>query len=136
MARDGRVGGQAGAEDLDLVIGRAALAVQLELVGVLGGTAFGRGGELGAEPVDYLGVLGRCLVLGVGGVAADPVELGLVLGAQRRHPRCLVRPARCGGPRRGRGTATTESPNAIRSRSSRRPQRRERSTDWAGAAAS
>jgi hypothetical protein len=83
VVRDGRVGRQAGAEDLDLVIGGAELAVQLsELVGVLGGAALGRGGELGAEPVDNLGVLGCGPLLGVAGVAADPVEFGLVLGVQ------------------------------------------------------
>jgi hypothetical protein len=37
VARDGRVGDQARAEGLDLVLGRAELAVQLgELAGVLG----------------------------------------------------------------------------------------------------
>jgi hypothetical protein len=37
VARDGRVGRQAGAEDLELVIGGTELAVQLgELAGVLG----------------------------------------------------------------------------------------------------
>ena len=66
------------------MLGGAELAVQLgELVGVLGGAALGRGGEVGAEPADGLGVLGRGPLLGVAGVAADPVELGLVLGAPR-----------------------------------------------------
>jgi hypothetical protein len=36
---------------------------------------------VGAEPIHGLGVLDRGLVSGVGGVAADPVELILVLGA-------------------------------------------------------
>jgi CubicO group peptidase (beta-lactamase class C family) len=50
---------QARAEDLDLVLGGAELAVQLgELAGVLGGAALGRGQEVGAEPIDNLGVLG------------------------------------------------------------------------------
>jgi hypothetical protein len=66
------------------VLGGAELAVQRgELVGVLGGAALGRGGELGAEPIDNLGVFGRGPLLGGAGVAADPVEFGLVLGAQR-----------------------------------------------------
>jgi hypothetical protein len=84
LVSNGRVDGQARAEDLELVIGGAELTVQLgELAGVLGGAAFGRGGEVGAEPIDNLGVLGRGLVSGGGGVAADPVEFGLVLGAPR-----------------------------------------------------
>jgi hypothetical protein len=75
-------------EDLDLVIGGAEVTVQLgELAGVLGVAAFGRGGELGAQPADGLGMLGRGLVSGVGGVAAAPVELGLVLGAAPRPAR-------------------------------------------------
>jgi hypothetical protein len=58
--------------------------VQLgELAGVLGGAALGRGQEVGAEPIDNLRVLGRGPLLGGVGVAADPVEFGLVLGAQR-----------------------------------------------------
>jgi hypothetical protein len=66
------------------VIGRAELPVQLgELAGVLGGAALGRGREIGAEPSDGLGVFRRDLVSGGGGVAPDPVEFGLVLGAQR-----------------------------------------------------
>jgi hypothetical protein len=84
LVSNGRVDGQARAEDLDLVIGGAELAVQLgELAGVLGVAAFGRGGELGAQPADGLGMLGCGPLLGVGGVAADPVEFGLVLGAPR-----------------------------------------------------
>jgi hypothetical protein len=79
VVSDWRAGGQARPEDLDLVIGSAGLAVQLgELAGVLGGAELGRGGEVGAEPIHGRGVLGRGLVAGVGGGAADPVELGLV----------------------------------------------------------
>jgi hypothetical protein len=66
--------------------GGAELAVQLgELAGVLGGAALGRGREVGAEPIDNLGVFRRDLVSGGGGVAAEPVELGLVFGAPRRQ---------------------------------------------------
>jgi excisionase family DNA binding protein len=72
------------AEDLDLVISRAELPVQLgELAGVLGVAALCRGREIGAEPPDGLGVFRRDLVSGGGGVAPDPVEFGLVLGAPR-----------------------------------------------------
>jgi hypothetical protein len=72
------------AEDLDLVISRAELPVQLgELAGVLGVAALRRGREIGAEPPDGLGVFRRDLVSGGGGVAPDPVEFGLVLGAPR-----------------------------------------------------
>jgi hypothetical protein len=84
VVSNGWVGGQVRPEDLDLVISRAELAVQLgELAGVLGGAALRRGREVGAEPIEGLGVLGRGPLLGGAGVAADPVELGLVLGAPR-----------------------------------------------------
>jgi hypothetical protein len=65
------------------VISGAELPVQLgERAGVLVVAALGRrGGVVGAEPIHGLGVLDRGLVSGVGGVAADPVELILVLGA-------------------------------------------------------
>jgi hypothetical protein len=74
------------AEDLDLVIGGAELAVQLgELVGVLGGAALGRGGKLGAEPSDGLDVLGCGPLLGVApGSSLPPCSVAAGLGSGSR----------------------------------------------------